>query len=168
MPHDLDLSALSLEELINLRGRVAAEIHRKQTLADAPARVDELATQVLTAEGIAPGDPWRAPTGAHDSYPSGWLVTHGGKTWESLIPANVWEPGVSGWREVTEPDPDTGEPTYPEWVQPTGQHDAYQTGDRVTFDGDVYESVIDNNTWSPADYPAGWQRIEHSEEPDDD
>jgi len=47
----------------------------------------------------------------------------------------------------------------PEWVQPTGEQDAYNTGDRVTFNGGIWESVIDANTWSPAVYPAGWNRI---------
>ena len=42
------------------------------------------------------------------------------------------------------------------WRQPTGAHDAYQKGDLVTFEGAVYESTIDGNTWSPTDYPAGW------------
>lgn len=46
-----------------------------------------------------------------------------------------------------------------EWKQPTGAHDAYNTGDRVTFNGQVYESLINGNVWSPADYPAGWQEI---------
>lgn len=27
----------------------------------------------------------------------GAIVTHRGKTWESTIKANVWEPGVYGW-----------------------------------------------------------------------
>jgi hypothetical protein len=26
----------------------------------------------------------------------------------------------------------------------------------VTFNGEVYESTIDANVWSPADYPTGW------------
>jgi hypothetical protein len=55
-----------------------------------------------------------------------------------------------------------GKPTpsgYPEWVQPTGAHDAYQIGDRVMFKGAVYESKINANTWSPAVYPAGWRLI---------
>ena len=52
-------------------------------------------------------------------------------------------------------------PAYPEniipdWVQPTGGHDAYNTGDQVQFNGAVYESVIDANVWSPTVYPAGW------------
>ena len=47
----------------------------------------------------------------------------------------------------------------PEWVQPTGGHDAYNVGDKVIFEDDVYESLIDNNTWSPVDYPQGWELI---------
>lgn len=43
------------------------------------------------------------------------------------------------------------------WVQPTGGHDAYQTDDCVTFQGNTYESLINANVWSPAVYPAGWQ-----------
>lgn len=46
---------------------------------------------------------------------------------------------------------------WPEFVQPTGAHDAYNTGDKVTFEGQHYICLIDNNTWSPAAYPAGWE-----------
>ena len=45
---------------------------------------------------------------------------------------------------------------WPEWVQPTGAQDAYNTGDKVTFNGRHYVSLIDGNTWSPEIYPAGW------------
>lgn len=47
----------------------------------------------------------------------------------------------------------------PEWVQPDSTN-AYMKGDKVRFEDSVYESLIDNNIWSPADYPAGWQKIE--------
>lgn len=50
----------------------------------------------------------------------------------------------------------TGAPK--EWVQPDSTN-AYMTGDKVIFEGVVYESVIDNNVWSPAAYPAGWQVV---------
>lgn len=45
----------------------------------------------------------------------------------------------------------------PEWVQPTGTHDAYNKGDQVLFEGKIYESLIAGNTWSPTAYPAGWK-----------
>lgn len=32
----------------------------------------------------------------------------------------------------------------------------YMTGDCCEHDGQIWRSVIDNNVWSPADYPAGW------------
>ena len=53
--------------------------------------------------------------------------------------------------------------TVPEWVRPTGAHDAYSFGDRVTFEGKTYESVLEgirNNTWKPTEYPQAWKEIE--------
>lgn len=46
---------------------------------------------------------------------------------------------------------------YPEWVQPLGASDAYNTGDIVSFNGVLYESTVDGNVWSPEAYPAGWK-----------
>ena len=46
---------------------------------------------------------------------------------------------------------------WPEWVQPTGAQDAYNTGDKVTYNGQHYISTIDGNVWAPDTYPAGWQ-----------
>lgn len=60
------------------------------------------------------------------------------------------------WTEVAEP----GE--IPVWRQPTGAQDAYNIGDRVWFParGDkVYESLIDANVFSPAEYPQGWKEV---------
>jgi hypothetical protein len=50
-----------------------------------------------------PGEipPWVQPTGAHDAYELGAKVTHNGQVWESQYAANVWEPGIFGWIEVT-------------------------------------------------------------------
>ncbi|WP_417200092.1 hypothetical protein [Bizionia sp.] len=50
----------------------------------------------------------------------------------------------------------------PVFVQPTGDHDAYDIGDQVHFPTEtdpVYESLINANTYSPLAYPAGWQII---------
>ena len=46
-----------------------------------------------------------------------------------------------------------------EWVQPTGEHDAYMEGDVVIFNGEQYQSTINHNVWSPVAYPQGWQKI---------
>ena len=46
----------------------------------------------------------------------------------------------------------------PEWEQPDSTN-GYMTGDKVTYNGKVYVSLIDNNVWSPEAYPAGWQEV---------
>ena len=69
-----------------------------------------------------------------------------------------WEPPATPalWTEVAKP----GE--IPVWKQPTGAQDDYNIGDLVHYpdaDGPVYRSIVDNNVWSPADYPAGWEAV---------
>ena len=46
---------------------------------------------------------------------------------------------------------------YPEWVQPLGASDAYNTGDIVSYNGELYRSTIDGNVWAPDTYPQGWE-----------
>lgn len=45
----------------------------------------------------------------------------------------------------------------PEWVQPLGSSDAYNIGDIVMYNGAKYKCIIDNNVWSPSEYPSGWE-----------
>lgn len=47
-----------------------------------------------------------------------------------------------------------------EFKKPTGAHDAYKEGDKVLFEGKVYESLIEANVYSPSEYSAGWKLIE--------
>ena len=46
---------------------------------------------------------------------------------------------------------------WPEWRQPTGAHNAYKKGDKVTYKGKMYISKIEANVWAPDAYPAGWE-----------
>ena len=46
---------------------------------------------------------------------------------------------------------------WPEWVQPTGAHDAYNTGDKVSYNGKRYVCTIDANTYAPDVY--GWEIV---------
>ena len=75
---------------------------------------------------------------------------------QSHIPQESWDPvsAPSLWAKVLIPDPNV----VPEWEQPDSTN-PYQIGDRVMFEGQVYESVISNNIWSPAQYPAGWKLV---------
>ena len=53
---------------------------------------------------------WRPPEGSHDAYPIGSRVRHVGWIWEATegdgAGLNVWEPGVFGWTQVQEIQPD--------------------------------------------------------------
>lgn len=44
------------------------------------------------------------------------------------------------------------------WQQPASTN-PYMIGDRVTYKGKVYESLIDNNVWAPDAYPQGWKEV---------
>lgn len=126
---------------------------------------------------------WEQPDSTN-AYMTGDKVRFEGQVYESLVDNNVWSPSAypSAWKLVEEtteeepeeelpvqpeepiepePEPEPEQPeveTVPEWVQP-GAANPYSKGDRVMFEGHVYESVIDGNVWSPTAYPAGWQLI---------
>lgn len=101
---------------------------------------------------------------ATSPYGKGDCCTEGGKVWRSLIDNNVHSPSAypQGWQDVsteggggTEQQPEQA----PEWKQPEGGHDAYKIGDRVTYNGKVYESTINGNVWAPDGYPQGWKVV---------
>lgn len=52
---------------------------------------------------------------------------------------------------------------YPEYKQPTGAHDSFKSGDKVTFNGKKYICKLDNCVWSPETYPQGWEEVIESE-----
>ena len=53
---------------------------------------------------------------------------------------------------------ETVDGSIPEFEQPDSTN-PYMKGDRVIFNGKVYESLIDNNVHNPEAYPAGWKEI---------
>lgn len=46
---------------------------------------------------------------------------------------------------------------WPAYQQPTGAHDAYYTGDQITYNGKHYICKMDGCVWPPDAYPAGWE-----------
>ena len=144
------------------RAQVIGELQEAGTL---PAP-ESVTTEQVDAGTTAPA--WADPGTDHmKMYRQGAVVTHAGKVWESITHVlNCWEPGADNgltWAEYTpsKAEPTTSEttPTPPEFVQPTGAHDAYPLGAQVTYNGMVCESLIDANTYSPDAYPAGWKQI---------
>ena len=72
-----------------------------------------------------------------------------------------WEPDIAPSlfaKNLIVKDEEGEQVDIPEWVQPDSTN-PYMIGDKVMFEGKVYQSLIDNNVWSPVDYPQGWQEV---------
>lgn len=98
--------------------------------------------------------PWASGT----AYAVGDRRKYGGKLYRCVqahTSQDDWTPDVTPalWVSCSVDE-------WPDWVQPTGAQDAYNKGDKVTFEGKHYISLIDGNTWSPTAYPAGWELVE--------
>lgn len=65
-----------------------------------------------------------------------------------------WTPNsaVSLWVSISDPAIE-----YPDWVQPTGAHDAYNKGDKVSHLDKHWTSDIDANVYEPGVY--GWSEV---------
>lgn len=96
---------------------------------------------------------WEQPESTN-GFMAGDKVYHNGLLYVSTADYNTWEPGIEGnpWELVVEEDSE------PE-VREFSASNLYAIGDHVIFNGVEYESLIDNNSWSPADYPAGWAEV---------
>ena len=49
---------------------------------------------------------------------------------------------------------------WPEFVQPTGAHDAYGVGAQVTYNGQRYRCKMPNFVYAPDVYPDAWELVE--------
>jgi hypothetical protein len=74
-----------------------------------------------------------------------------------FVSTEDWKPDISPSLYVEISDPNI---EYPEFKQPINAETAYQMGDKITYKGEKYMSTINNNAYSPDDYPAGWQKVE--------
>lgn len=135
----------------------AAEQFRKALQMFAASLDDEKAMEVVTIY-----DPWVVGK----SYAVGEFVTYGENSvgdpqLYKVVQAHTsqadWTPDMTASLFTAIGLDEQG---YPVWSQPTGAHDAYNTGDIVDYNGTLYQSVIDGNVYSPEAYPAGWQVYE--------
>lgn len=135
----------------------AAEQFRRAVQLFAASLTEKQAIEVATIY-----DAWKAET----AYTEGQFITYGEnnvgdpqlyKVLIDHVSQADWTPDATA--SLYEPIglDDSG---YPIWSQPSGAHDAYNTGDIVNYNGTLYESLIDGNTYSPETYPDGWKVVE--------
>lgn len=91
-----------------------------------------------------------------EGYPyfGGEKVTYLGKYYRCIqnhTSQEDWAPAfaVSLWVPIADPAEE-----WPEWKQPSGAHDAYQKGDKVSHNDKHWISDIDANAYEPGVY--GW------------
>ena len=89
------------------------------------------------------------------AYAAGDRVQHGGTLYK-CVQAHTsqadWTPDATQalWVVVSIEE-------FPEWAQPTGAHDAYNIGDKVSYNGQHYICTADANVYAPGVY--GWDLI---------
>ena len=72
-----------------------------------------------------------------------------------------WEPDIAPSlfaKNLIVKDENGEQVDIPEFEQPDSTN-PYMIGDKVIFEGKVYQSLIDNNVWSPTAYPQGWEEV---------
>ena len=79
---------------------------------------------------------------------------HNGELYKVVQPTvfqTQYEPGAEGTSSIFVK---ISLEEWPEWIQPTGAHDAYAKGDKVTHNSKKWISDVDGNVWEPGVY--GW------------
>lgn len=133
--------------------RVAARVAARRTVAaDADAMTaDELAACIPLF------DAW---DGGSVAYAVGDIVVYDGALYrcaQAHTSQAGWTPDTTRalWTPmgVSADDPEA----VPEWVQPTGAHDAYAKGSHVMHGGVEWVSDLDANVWEPG--VSGWTQV---------
>lgn len=159
---EAEIQEISAEELKALEDAIEAAV-KEQMAAEAkrPLTMEEVVrlTIAKTINSITVEDEtalrmmeyYPAPEAA--SYAAGDRIQYNGKLYKCLQAHTAqadWTPDATPalWVVVSIDE-------YPEWVQPTGAHDAYNTGDKVSYHGKHYICTADANIYAPDVY--GWE-----------
>lgn len=121
--------------------------------------IEKAVQSLQEADAIEAVNLYPAWDGNGTQYAAGTKVKYNGILY-NVLQAHTsqagWTPTAapSLFAKVLIPDPDV----IPDWEQPDSTN-PYMKGDKVRFGGKIYESLIDNNVWSPTAYPQGWKEV---------
>ena len=107
--------------------------------------------EVLLAQPMAMYDEWSADSVA---YTLNDIRQYNGLLYRCVqahTSQATWTPedAPSLWTRIADPAQE-----WPEWIQPTGAHNAYAQGAKVSHNGKHWISDVDANVWEPGVY--GW------------
>lgn len=95
------------------------------------------------------------------NWQNGQVVKDNGQVWQLLQPydSSVYKDHPENlraqWSLCHTKDPLKAKP----YVTPLGTSGMYMKDECCTENGTIYQSLINNNVWTPSDYPAGWKKI---------
>lgn len=145
---DLEKRVNNLEKLVTsiMNNLTQKNIYNESDIDGIRKNVSELNTTIF---------PEWIPSG-YDYYVSE-RVSYNGKYYRCIQNHKSqpdWTPdaAVSLWVEMSDPGEE-----FPEWKQPTGAHDAYAKGDKVSHNSKHWTSDIDANVYEPGVY--GWTEV---------
>ena len=107
--------------------------------------------QALDAPELYPA--WRAGV----SYTAGDRLRYNGTLYcclQAHTSQGDWTPDTAASLYKRVGFDDAGMPI---WTQPLGAADAYNQGDKVSHNGKIWVSTVDNNVWEPGVY--GWEEV---------
>lgn len=154
-----------VEEALQIKDQANQEVAQvRQEVAKAQEKITSLQLDKETLQAeldqlIATFKPWTA----EESVVKGDIRQYENGLYEVIQDHTTqadWQPNVAAslWRVYTPNETLQGTEIIPDFVQPVSTN-PYMTGDKVVFEGKVYESTIDNNVWSPIEHPQGWQEV---------
>ena len=140
--------------------QTAAEGANPQVATFARMQLPAMAATMTDEQAISVSTLWPEWSAASVSYKVDDVVQHADHLWrceQAHTSQESWTPDAapSLWSQI-----DIAGDGVDVWTQPTGAHNAYNTGDRVhypTASDPIYVSLIDGNVWAPDAYPQGWQ-----------
>ncbi len=135
-------------EVFNYERSLAIADEPNDTAADQALRYEEITTEILHDK--------ESNWVANQEVKIGMVRLHNSKRYVVVQDHTTqvgWEPDKVPALFVEKPLPNPGE-LYPPWIQPTGAHDAYTLGARVTHNSSNWESQYAANVWEPGVF--GW------------
>lgn len=130
----------------------------KAKAQDLQNRVPEMTgTEIYAEKGFIPKFD---PTKQYMNYPVGYVCKSPAgrlvkllQAYDSTVYTQDPEELVAQWGFYWSKDPKDALPYIALSTSPYGK------GDCCSVDGVVYRSTMDNNVWSPVDYPQGWEEV---------
>ena len=153
--NDLALAQLEGEVMTEFGDIITYRHDLRVQIAALKTRVAEAETEKAEEGPDVPNEHENWPELIGHFLPYGKIVCYGDALYKVIIPHTAqadWTPSEAAplFTKVSIAE-------YPDWVQPTGAHDAYNKGDKVAYDGKHWVSTADANVWQPGVY--GWEEV---------